>query len=601
MFSLYNFSLPAGLSRLLLVPTASLLLLLAGCATQPEAQAPGRVSLGEARQPQLYIHASEQDYPPVQGLDQNLTYRLLSAELAGQRNLLDFTLDTYIDLAIQTRKAEIAERATWIAQFAQQQQAALDAAIIWADAAPDNPDAQRTAAGLLLQNEDYLQAFEHLLRYEQLSGDSNFALLAGHLSETGHPLLQELYQLMLQESQNRAQPSADLQTALALISWELGRKQQTQSHLDQALELDPLRIRALQLQARLYRAENKMQAALELLQQALKEKPEEIRLWLEVARTQLENQQLQAAENTFDRILRLQPENPQIRLALARIQMETRQYPAAEATLQPLTRDEALADQAYLLLGEAAQRQGNRQRALDFYAAVDSGQALLEASRAGVNLLLEQHRGTGPALELLDRNRQKAPELITPLTLMGEQLLRQEEQLTAALEWVDGGRELLPRGKESTPLLYSRALLEYELGHLDQMEADLRQLLELEPNNAMALNALGYTLVKHTDDRINEGLLLIRKAHALNSEAPEILDSLGWALFRLDRLEEAREHLETAYERLPDEEIGVHLVEVLWEMGEHQQARQLLNELRQQDPTPLIDQLLQRKPQLEAR
>ncbi|SFX66612.1 tetratricopeptide repeat protein [Marinospirillum alkaliphilum] len=580
-----------------------LTLLLIACSTTPEprpaetALPPLPIALGARMQ---QIHPTDSVLPEVEGLNAYLVFHLLAAELAGQRSDLGFALDIYLALTLETQHPLIAERATWIAQFAQQPQAALDAAIIWATGSPDNPDAQRTAAGLLLQQEQYLDAFEHLLRYERLSSESNYTLLAGHLVESNNPVISDLYQLMLAESNQREIPSSDLQLALALLSEELGDAQSTQHHLQQALELEPGNVRALQLQARLLREAGDSQGAEKILRTAINNNPEEVRLWLELARTQLKAGQLTAAEQTFDHIISLQPDNPQIRLALARIQIETGQYTAARATLEQLTDHPLLSDQVWLHLGQLAERDNEPDVALDHYAQVTAGQPLLDATRASVRLLLDRNQWMS-ALALLDKRRQQAPELNIQLTLLGEQLLRQQGDYRSALDWIDGGRALLPEYQDSPQLLYSRAMLNYQMNDLAEMEIDLRLLLEIEPNSAMALNALGYTLVDRTD-RINEGLLLIQKAHALDSEAPEILDSLGWALFRLGRHEEAREYLEEAYARLPDEEIAAHLAETLWELGHRDEALQLLGRHLQSDqPTPNINRLLERRPDIRPK
>lgn len=591
--------------RLLQTPCRWLIILLlasllAGCTSAPKS--PGQpVASDFSSQPvpvAITYNQSSAANTEIKGLNAYLIYYLLSAELAGQRSDLGYALDVYLALTLETRHPLIAERATWIAQFAQQPQAALDAAIIWATVTPDNPDSQRTAAGLLLQQEQYLDAFEHLLRYEQLSGESNYTLLAGHLAESNNPVVSDLYQQMLQQSQQREESSSDLETALALLSDELGDQQATQSHLQAALNIQPDNVRALQLKARLLRLDGQSTAAVEVLNQALKSNPEEVRLWLELARTQLKSGQLRAAEQTFDRIITLQPDNPQIRLALARIQMETGQNSAARQTLEELTEYPLLADQAWLHLGQLAENDKDTAAALESYQQVTSGQALLEAARASTRILLQQDQYHG-ALQFLHLKRQQAPELTTPLTLMGEQLLRQQSDYAAALQWIDEGRYLLPEGQDSPQLLYSRAMINFQLNDLQQMENDLQLLLEIEPNSAMALNALGYTLVDRTS-RINEGLLLIQKAHALDSEAPEILDSLGWALFKLGRKVEAREYLEEAYARLPDEEIAAHLAETLWELGERKLALELLkHHLSSTTATPAINRMLERRPDIQ--
>ena len=539
----------------------------------------------------LTFYQDEQQLPAKgdlnykKGLNGSLVFYLLSAELAGQRNDLNYALEVYSALALQTQHPLIAERTSWIAQFAQQPKAALDAAILWATLAPENPDAQRTAAGLLLQNEQYLDAFDHLLNFEKLGGESNYTLLANHLAEKNNPVISDLYQRMLDENQQRQDKSSDLETALALLSGELGNKSTSRQHLKAALAINPNNVRALQLKAELLRQKGEFSKAEQLLSQALKNNPEEVRLWLEIARTQLKAGQLSKAQKTFDHIISLQPDNLPIRLALARTQIETEQYTAAKQTLEQLTSYEILADQSWLLLGQLAERDNKWQLALEHYDKVNNGEPLLAATRASVRLLIEQKMATA-ALGLLQEKRSKAPEFSVPLTLLGEQLLRQQKDFAAALNWVDAGRQLLPENQESTLLLYTRALLNFHLDDLNQMEEDLSLLLSIDPNNATALNALGYTLVDQTE-RINEGLLLIQKAHALDSESAEILDSLGWALYKLGRYEEALEYLEEAYARLEESEIAEHLIQVFWQLNQNEQADALLKRYPELDLQPL--------------
>jgi Flp pilus assembly protein TadD len=111
-----------------------------------------------------------------------------------------------------------------------------------------------------------------------------------------------------------------------------------------------------------------------------------------------------------------------------------------------------------------------------------------------------------------------------------------------------------------------------KLDRIDVVEARLTRLVELKPSSAHALNALGYTLVDRTT-RIAEGLALIQRALALAPDDPFILDSVGWAQFRLGRLDEAEKYLRQAMEQRPDPEIAAHLGEVLWAKGERALAQ----------------------------
>jgi Flp pilus assembly protein TadD len=99
------------------------------------------------------------------------------------------------------------------------------------------------------------------------------------------------------------------------------------------------------------------------------------------------------------------------------------------------------------------------------------------------------------------------------------------------------------------------------------MEKDLRLVLAADPNNAAALNALGYTLADRTT-RYAEALELVLRAMALQPNEPAILDSMGWVLFRTGRYAESVQYLSRAYGSFPDPEVAAHLGEALWVNGD---------------------------------
>ena len=115
------------------------------------------------------------------------------------------------------------------------------------------------------------------------------------------------------------------------------------------------------------------------------------------------------------------------------------------------------------------------------------------------------------------------------------------------------------------------------------MEADVREVLRTEPNNASALNALGYTLLERTD-RIDEAEASILRAYALKPNDPAILDSLGWLNFKRGKTDEALQYLRQAYKMFPDDEIAAHLGEVLWVSGQRDEARRLWRDALRMHP-----------------
>ena len=160
------------------------------------------------------------------------------------------------------------------------------------------------------------------------------------------------------------------------------------------------------------------------------------------------------------------------------------------------------------------------------------------------------------------------------------QLLRNANRMPEALAILSKGLERFPA---DTGLLYDYAMLAEKAGKLDLMEAALRKIIRLAPDNQHAYNALGYSYAER-NIRLQEAYALIEKALKLTPEDPFIMDSMGWVQFRLGKLQEAEDFLRRAYALRPDVEIGVHLGEVLWVKGEKDAAQKLWRDARQKDP-----------------
>jgi Flp pilus assembly protein TadD len=152
--------------------------------------------------------------------------------------------------------------------------------------------------------------------------------------------------------------------------------------------------------------------------------------------------------------------------------------------------------------------------------------------------------------------------------LAREQVLRDSGQPEQALKLLDAALVDLP---DDPDLLYARGLVTAMLDQVVEHERDMRRLIELDPQNAHAYNALGYTLADKTE-RFEEALALIEKALVLLPGDPYVLDSLGWVHYRRGNLKLALEYLTLAMDQQPDAEIAAHLGEVLWHLGDKAEA-----------------------------
>ena len=226
------------------------------------------------------------------------------------------------------------------------------------------------------------------------------------------------------------------------------------------------------------------------------------------------------------------------------------------------------------LLGELAELLEHKSAALTWYERVPAADEHWPQAQLRAALLLDQTGHTRQALDLLHRLQARSGDddkQMGDAYLMEAEILDRRRRGEQAIAVYDRGLHALP---DDPRLLYARALLNDDRDHVDAAVRDLRRLLALQPDNADALNALGYTLADRTRDQA-EALTLIEKALALRPDEPAIIDSMGWVQYRLGHLKQAVERLRTAYAKQPDPEIAAHLGEVLWVSGEKEAARKI--------------------------
>ncbi len=235
-----------------------------------------------------------------------------------------------------------------------------------------------------------------------------------------------------------------------------------------------------------------------------------------------------------------------------------------------------------LLLGQLAELKEDTAAALGWYRQIQDG-FQHEQAQLRIAVLLDRSGQHDAALDLL-REIQASDtewgEIVRDAYLLEAELARGRRDLAAEMGALNRGLEIF---EDDAMLRYNRALAYERNDRVDEAIADLRALSAGEPENADWLNALGYTLVDRTD-AYEEGLTLIQKAIALNPNSAAIQDSLGWALHRLGRDEEALPLLKLAFALQRDAEVAAHLASVLDALGQHEEARSILRLAHEMDP-----------------
>lgn len=516
-------------------------------------------------------------------------YALLVAEMAAKHNRLDVTLGQYTQQAHITRDPQVVARANRLAKYMNAKQAILDTGLLWVEIEPDSQEARQTAATALIHYGHYNDALQHIDALLNLNVDVNFDYLVKTARQLDSVRRDELAKAFAPLTEKHPiHPQSWFTYALLLQL-----NQQLPEALDateRALELYPDYVSAKITKAKLLNALNKQSEAIKFLSKAVKAHPDHTRLRIVYAQLLIADNEIEKAQIEFSRLVEKSPDNADLIFSLALLYLENKLYDDAEKYLRRLLElDQRVADADFYLANIYRQKE-NYNQAIHHLEKIASGTHLLNARIQIASILFEQEQ-IQQARQSLSNDRDRYPQFKIQLYLAEGDLLAQNKIYTDALDILNGALNQHP---ENTAILYSRAMVSEKLDQLDQLERDLRLIISKEPNNAAALNALGYTLADRTN-RHAEALQYITKALQLTPNDPAVIDSMGWVQYRLGNNEEALKHLREAIKLLPDHEVAAHLGEVLWVSGQQEEAKKVWNKaLEKQKDSEILKAIMEK-------
>lgn len=554
--------------QILKMPRFPLLVLLFGLANSSLAQQPAMVDapkVATADDSQGKVNASGASQPQ---LNPELTLDILAGELAVRRHQMD-TAFKYLNAAARaTNNPDLAERSARLALFINDTKALESAISFWLERSPDNLDARRFALSLALDNgklDEAAKSLEQLVTLADREKADGFLLAAQILSKyKDSDKAIELLDTLVKAHDKDARAWL----ALGLLNLEVRKFAPATEALSQALTLKPGWDKAVLLKARVLLALERNDEALELLRTGLLANPDNIDIRHEYARLLVQMDRFQAAYDEYATLLKDRPDVISLQYALGILAMELKKYDLAEQHFEAIKDSSERRNEASFHLGRIAEERKQLNLALDWYRRVLGGEFQLQAKVRAADLLAK--RGNlRLATEEIEAARKQWPEQSVALFIAEAGLLMEHK---AHYEQVFNlFAEALRAHPHNADLLYARALYAANQGRITVMETDLKQVLKQQPDNADALNALGYCLADQTD-RYQEALGYIQKALALKPDSPAILDSMGWVQFRLGKLDDALDYIRKAAAKINDGEILSHLGEILWIKGQTQEA-----------------------------
>lgn len=504
-------------------------------------------------------------------------YLLLSAEIAAQRGRFDITLVNYLNAAKQSRDLGVIERAMRIAQSLNGDNAQKQLAELWLEVDPDNLQAHRISAIQAVKGSDLQTAMHHMEQIMNQGGDADFdslAAMASNLPEENQRELLSLYK----EMAGRHPDTPELEYSIALLLKVTGQPQKALEQLTPLLEENHNFQPGIILKGDLLYQTGREDEALDYLLTNTRRFPANRQMGTLYGRMLINEGELQAAQDEFARLVTRYPDIPGLRLSHALVALENGQTQLAREELTRLLEQGHHVSEANYYLGRIEDQAGNAEQAIGYYQSVEEGNYYFPAL-ARASALLAENGQLEQAIDRVHRLREANPRQAENFWLLEVNLLLDEKQQQEALTTATEALEQYP---DNIEIRYARAMLYDTLGQTAEAEADLRRIIEQEPQNAVALNALGYILTTRTD-RLREARGYIEQALKLDPDNPAILDSMGWVLFLEGRLDAALDYLARAWDAYPDPEVAAHYGEALWMSGAEDQARIIWQEGLEQD------------------
>ncbi len=243
-------------------------------------------------------------------------------------------------------------------------------------------------------------------------------------------------------------------------------------------------------------------------------------------------------------------------------------------------------DQVLVQLAAVSEQQQNAEEAITFYSRVPDGSPMKRVSelQLGLNLAdLDRHE---EAITHLKALLEGDPDDMRAYLALGGVYASKEDYRSAADLYEKAVSHIDKPTREHWNIFYQRGIAYERLKEWPKAEPNFRKALELFPDQPQVLNYLGYSWVDMSMN-LEEGLEMIRRAVELRPSDGYIVDSLGWAYFRLNRFEEAVTELERAVSLKPDDPIlNDHLGDAYWRAGRRLEATFQWSHARDMKPEP---------------
>jgi len=542
------------------------MLVMTACSSTQEVPAQMAAETAPVPAETVATEVSSVDLPPT---NPDVMYHVFSAEVLGAEGDLSGAAAAYLEAALISDDPEIAERAARVAVSAGEWQMVALASDRWAMLDTGSLDARELAAGSRLKEGDYVGAEFQLVQILDLTKSEpamGWAIVTALLAPVSDQVrANKVLENLLDKFDARL--NVDALIARSQMAARLGELDKANELSNTAIEQAPDRADLLAWSGRLAVNMGDESLSLKRYRQAWQLDPDDPQVAMSYAELLKRNEDMEGAQKVLAQV----PDTPDMRFARIVFALDVDDRENAERLYAGFS-EAGYEDKsnAAFQAAQGAELLDHEREAIDWYQQVTGQRSLRAITRQAFLLAglgdIEQARNLLVQLRIQANGSVRSQSYLAEAQILQDAGLREE-----ALQLLNDALIALPGDVQ---LQYTRALLAVGLGQLELAESDLRQIISVEPDNAAAINALGYTLADMTE-RYDEAEQLIRRAYELQPEDASIIDSMGWVSYRLGRLREAEAYMREAWKVMRNAEIAAHLGEVLWVRGQKDEARSL--------------------------
>jgi tetratricopeptide (TPR) repeat protein len=551
-----------------LLPSLILSLALSGCSTTAsQAELSGDAASQTATEQSMGGSESENTIEQTPLTGESL-YTILLAEIATNRGDYRSAAQLYSRLDRQYEDLEVAQRATALNQVIGNYDSMGEHAGHWIRLRPQSAEGWQALTVASMANADTVTAERGLNQWLSLDPDANTESIL-----SGVNTLTPEQQGTLTPVLANARESHPGNTSLGFVSAQLlalqGQYPQALDMLAANRDMADSPEKGL-LEFRLWLELNDIEQARVTIEELAGQYPNNSEIattYAGFAYADTEETQSETLESLFNRF----PNEPVIARAFARESFDNEDYDTAEVLFERLI-PSAFSDEAHYFLGRISRINRLPQEAAARLLSVEAPPYLISALAE----LSEVWQDTRPTevQQALHEARQANPEQRPVLWRIEADMFRRLGDTDQAMAIYQQALSAHPR---DTSLLYDQALLAATLGQYDILEANLTGILERDPDNASALNALGYTWADRNVN-LEQAQDFIDRALEQQPDDPAIQDSKGWVEYRLGNLEEAELWLRRSLESMESDEVAAHLAAALWSQGKRDEAQRWLDQ-----------------------